>query len=718
MSTPPEPTPDETQAAPPEPEPEPPAEGPPAPDTPAPPAFVVADGQPVFVLAFANDRYGPTTGYLRDLVAEQRAIEKALIPAAVHFVARSNVTRDDLYDTLARHNDRIVGFHYGGHATESVLMLEDDAGRPSAARIEGLAGRLAQLPRLSLVVLNGCSTSAQVDVLREKCSAPVIATDQAIVDAVARDFAQRFYADLAADRSIGEAFDSAVSAIEATVDSPEATHRSAEPSAAQTRMLRPAEHMTEGGWPWRLYAPPTRAESLTWRISHAVAPPPAPRWPLALAAAVIVAALAGWAWVATGDDCAASSELCNGRDDDCDGRVDEAAAMCGPSGLGQIWGAGRCVGGACVMGACPDGWHDLDGEYATGCEYRCTPSAEVCNAADDDCDGIADEGFDGCDAHCDGIDSDGDGRSDEGCAAVRCGPERGDGPAVPPCNGCPDGVEVPAGWVCIPPGEDALPQTWTHRDVMQRSTRTRSYWPPRGAREPITVPHPLLMRATEVTQAEWAAGAPGAGREVSPSRNRCTGGEGRCPVEQVSWFEAAAFANGAARAAGLPACYDDGALRRCLAINHCHAPNVCPTLHAEIAWCEGEGLDALRRSAAACTGVRLPTHGEWRYALRAGRDTRYVGGDTQRALFAAAWYGDRGKIWGQPVAGLAPNRWGIYDIQGNVTEWLHDAPTGVRGCSARTPRKLCPDSYLEPMRAFERPYTVGIRLVRPLPSAP
>ncbi len=64
-------------------------------------------------------------------------------------------------------------------------------------------------------------------------------------------------------------------------------------------------------------------------------------------------------------------ELCNNRDDNCDGRVDENARV--------VCGVGWCS------------------RYGEGCTSQCTPGparAEQCNDFDDDCDGVIDNGTD------------------------------------------------------------------------------------------------------------------------------------------------------------------------------------------------------------------------------------------------------------------------------------------------------------------------------------
>ncbi len=94
-------------------------------------------------------------------------------------------------------------------------------------------------------------------------------------------------------------------------------------------------------------------------------------------------------------------------------------------------------------------------------------------------------------------------------------------------------------------------------------------------------------------------------------------------------------------------------------------PAISMTHHAAMEYC---------RWLSAKTGkaYRLPTEAEWEYACRAGTKTAYQFSDNAKELGDYAWYAKNSEGQPQKVAGKKPNPWGLYDMHGNLAEWVLD----------------------------------------------
>jgi len=70
---------------------------------------------------------------------------------------------------------------------------------------------------------------------------------------------------------------------------------------------------------------------------------------------------------------------------------------------------------------------------------------------------------------------------------------------------------------------------------------------------------------------------------------------------------------------------------------------------------------------------RLPTEAEWEYACRAGSSSKWNFGNDEGQLSRHAWYYENANDQYQRIARKKPNAFGLYDMHGNVAEWVLDS---------------------------------------------
>lgn len=92
----------------------------------------------------------------------------------------------------------------------------------------------------------------------------------------------------------------------------------------------------------------------------------------------------------------------------------------------------------------------------------------------------------------------------------------------------------------------------------------------------------------------------------------------------------------------------------------------------QVTWLEAQSFVERLNRLEGTSLYRLPSEAEWEYAARAGTTGKWYFGDDESQLGRYAWFGQRDDMGTQPVGRGMPNPWGLFDMYGNVWEWVQD----------------------------------------------
>ena len=200
-------------------------------------------------------------------------------------------------------------------------------------------------------------------------------------------------------------------------------------------------------------------------------------------------------------------------------------------------------------------------------------------------------------------------------------------------------------FVLIPPGEFTMGSTPAQIEEALKFVAENKHWQEciksEAPQHKVILTQPIYLGVHEVTQAEYEKVMGNNPSIFGPMDVRVAGMDtSSFPVETVNWDDATDFCTKLSEKEKLEPFKSE--------------------------------LRAGKSKTIAETGYRLPTEAEWEYACRAGTTTKYWNGDKVEDLVPAGWFQVNQNGRTHTKGELKANPFGLFDVYGNVWEWVQD----------------------------------------------